>query len=316
MTDIEPRGRISPGCAGIWNDDQARAWSKVTDFIKAQGAVPGMQIAHAGRKASRRRSYDGGGQLDETDRAKGEPGWETVAPSAIPFGETATPHALTVAELAEQLVMWREGTQRAVDAGFDVIEIHGAHGYLLHQFLSPLSNHRTDAYGGDLEGRMRFPLEVVETVRAVLPKGKPLFVRISATDWVDGGFTPDEAVVFSQQMKVRGVDVVDCSAGGNTPTAPAASLGYQTPYAERIRREAEIATCTVGAIVGPQQAEDILQAGQADLVAIGRAALGDPNWPVRAKEVLAPEASFDAWSKAGRHQLAMRDGAMKRLGLL
>lgn len=315
-TAIEPRGRISHGCTGIWNDDQARMWARISDFLKANGAASGMQLAHAGRKASTRRPWEGGGPVTDIERAKGEPAWETVGPSAIPFGDWPSPHALTTAEMAEMLVAWRDAAQRTLDAGFDVLEIHGAHGYLIHSFLSPLSNHRIDAYGGDLEGRMRFPLEVVETVRAVWPKDRPLFMRISATEWTEGGWSVDDSVVLARALKERGVDVVHCSTGGNVPVAPPVGPGYQVPFSDQVRREAGIPTVAVGAIMTPEQAEDILEAGQADLIAIARAAIGDPNWPMRARETLAPDMAFDAWPFNVRYILTAREKLMKTSGLL
>jgi len=315
-TAVEARGRITHGCTGIWNDEQARAWARIADFLKANGSVAGMQLAHAGRKASTRRPWEGGGPLTDVERAKGELDWQTVAPSAIPFGDWSSPHALTTAELGELLVAWRQAAQRTVDAGFDMVEVHAAHGYLIHSFLSPLSNHRIDAYGGDLEGRMRFPLEVVETVRAVWPKDRILSVRISATDWTEGGWTIEDSVVLAKALKERGVDLVHCSSGGNVPVAPKVEPSYQVPFAEQVRREAQVATVAVGAIMTPKQAEAILQAGQADLIAMARAAVGDPNWPVRAHEALAPDASFDAWPFNVRYVLDARDKLMKRSGLL
>jgi 2,4-dienoyl-CoA reductase-like NADH-dependent reductase (Old Yellow Enzyme family) len=316
MTAIEPRGRITHQCAGIWNDEQARAWSRVTDFVRSQGAAAGIQIAHAGRKGALRVPWGGGGPLAINDPVPGQPAWETLGPSAIGYGDWPPPHAMSVAEIGEQLVQWREATQRAADAGFDVVELHGAHGYIIHEFLSPLSNHRTDAYGGDIQGRMRYPLEIIETVRAVWPRGKPLMVRISADDFVEGGWTAADSVVFAREMKSRGVDIVHVSSGGNSPVAPPVSLSYQVPLSQAVRDGAQVPTIAVGAILLPRQAEDILQAGQADLIGIARAAINDPNWPVRAKEELAPDRTFEGWSVNSGHVLRAADGLKKRLGLL
>jgi 2,4-dienoyl-CoA reductase-like NADH-dependent reductase (Old Yellow Enzyme family) len=315
MSAIEPKGRITHHCAGIWNDDQARAWSRITDFLRAQGAAAGIQIAHAGRKASAQVPLRGGGPLALNPPIVGEPPWETLGPTAIGFGDWPPPHALTVAEIAEQLVRWREAAQRALDAGFDLLEVHGAHGYLVHEFLSPLSNHRTDAYGGDLQGRMRYPLEIVETVRAVWPAGKPLSIRISASDYVEGGWTPTDSVVFSREAAARGADIIHVSSGGNTTTAPPVIAGYQVPFSEQVRREAGVKTIAVGAVATPALAEDILQQGAADLVAIARAALDDPNWPLHARDMLDPEAGLEGWSPAAAQALARSDGLLRRLGL-
>jgi 2,4-dienoyl-CoA reductase-like NADH-dependent reductase (Old Yellow Enzyme family) len=284
---VEARGRISPGCVGIWNDDQARALARVADFLKANGAAAGIQLAHAGRKGSTRRPWDGPGELGPADAAKGEPAWETVAPSAISFAENyPSPKAMNVADIAEVIVAFREAAKRADDAGFDVVEVHAAHGYLLHEFLSPLSNHRNDAYGGDLAGRMKFPLEVIETVRAVWPKHKPLFLRVSATDYVDGGLSVEDTVAFAKAAKALGVDVVDCSSGGNSPTPPRLYPGYQVPFAEAVRNGAEVATMAVGLILDAKLAEQILEGGKADLIALARPALDDPNFAIHASAAL------------------------------
>ncbi|MDR3507649.1 MAG: NADH:flavin oxidoreductase/NADH oxidase [Caulobacteraceae bacterium] len=290
---VEARGRISPGDVGIWNDEQARALSRIAEFLKANGAAAGIQLAHAGRKASTRRPWDGGAELTAEDAAKGEPAWETIAPSALPFSDTyPTPRAMTSADIGEVIVAFREAARRANDAGFDVAEIHAAHGYLLHEFLSPLSNHRTDDYGGDLAGRMRFPLEVIETVRAAWPAHKPLFMRISASDYVEGGLTIEDSVAFAQAAKALGVDVVDCSSGGNTPTPPKLYPGYQVPYAQAVRQGAGVATMAVGLILNAKLAETILTEGKADLIAIARPALEDPNFAIHASAVLTGTADY------------------------
>ena len=286
-TGVEARGRISPGDTGLWNDDQARALARIADFLKANGAAAGIQLAHAGRKGSTRRPWDGGGELNGEDAVKGEPAWETLAPSALPFADNyPLPKAMSTADMGEVIVAFREATRRALDAGFDVVEIHAAHGYLLHEFLSPLSNHRTDQYGGDREGRMRFPLEVVETVRAVWPKTKPLFMRVSSTDYVEGGLTIDDTVVFAKAAAALGVDVVDCSSGGNTTVPPKLRPGYQVPFAEAVRRDAGVATMAVGLILDAQLAEEIVSSGKADLVALARPALNDPNFALHASATL------------------------------
>jgi 2,4-dienoyl-CoA reductase-like NADH-dependent reductase (Old Yellow Enzyme family) len=293
-TGVEARGRISPGDVGLWNDDQARALARIADFLKANGAAAGIQLAHAGRKGSTRRPWDGGGELTAEDTAKGEPPWETIAPSAVPFADNfPKPRAMTSADIGEVIIAFREAARRAKDAGFDVVEIHGAHGYLLHEFLSPLSNHRTDQYGGDLAGRMKFPLEVIETVRAVWPVRKPLFLRVSASDHVEGGLDIDDTVEFARAAKALGVDVVDCSSGGNTATAPKIRPGYQVPYAEAVRVGAEVATMAVGLILNPRLAEKVLSGEKADLVALARPALDDPNFAIHASAALTGKPHYD-----------------------
>lgn len=292
-TGVEPRGRISPGDVGIWNDEQARALGRIADFLKANGAAAGVQLAHAGRKGSTRRPWDGGSELTAQDAARGEAPWETLAPGASPFADNyPSPKAMTVADIAEVIVAFREAARRADAAGFDVVEVHAAHGYLLHEFLSPLVNHRTDQYGGDRAGRMRFPLEVIETVRAVWPAAKPLFLRVSVTDYVEGGLTVDDTVAFAREAKALGVDVVDCSSGGNTPTAPKLFPAYQAQYAEAVRRETGVATMAVGLILDAALAESILGEGKADLIALARPALEDPNFAIHASAALTGVADY------------------------
>jgi len=286
-TGVEARGRISPGDMGLWNDEQARSLARIADFLKANGAAAGIQLAHAGRKGSTRRPWDGGAELGAEDAAKGEAAWETLAPSAIPFADNyPTPKAMRVADMAEVIVAFREAARRAYDAGFDVVEVHAAHGYLLHEFLSPLSNHRTDAYGDGREGRMRFPLEVIETVRAVWPMHKPLFLRVSSVDYTEGGVTIDDTIAFAKAAKALGVDVIDCSSGGNTPAPPALFPGYQVQFAEAVRKEAGVATMAVGLILDAARAEDIVSSGKADLIALARPALDDPNFAIHASATL------------------------------
>ena len=292
-TGVEARGRISPGDTGLWNDDQARALSRIADFLKANGAAAGIQLAHAGRKGSTRRPWDGGGELGGADTAKGEAPWETIAPSALRFADNyPLPKAMKTADMAEVIVAFREAAKRALDAGFDVVEIHAAHGYLLHEFLSPLSNHRTDDYGGGLQNRMRFPLEVIETVRAVWPERKPLFLRLSSVDWVEGGLTIEDTVEVAKAAKALGVDVVDCSSGGNVPAQIPLSPGYQVPFAGAVRTGAEIATMAIGLILDPEFAQSILAEGKADLVALARPALDDPNFALHAVTALTGQLDY------------------------
>jgi 2,4-dienoyl-CoA reductase-like NADH-dependent reductase (Old Yellow Enzyme family) len=307
-TGVEARGRISPGDMGLWNDDQARALSRIADFLRANGAAAGIQLAHAGRKGSTRRPWDGGAELGPEDAARGEGPWETIAPSALRFADNyPLPKAMKTADMGEVIVAFREAARRALDAGFDVVEIHAAHGYLLHEFLSPLSNHRTDDYGGGLHNRMRFPLEVIETVRAVWPKDKPLFLRLSSVDWVEGGLTIEDAVEVAKAAKALGVDVVDCSSGGNAPAQIPLSPGYQVPFAEAVRKGAEVATMAIGLILDPELAQSILAEGKADLVGLARPALDDPNFALHAVTALTGQrdSSFAPTpAKSGLDRLA------------
>jgi len=278
-TAVTPEGRISPEDLGIWSDDQVEFLARITRFIHSQGSVAGIQLAHAGRKASTYRPWDGNGAVPEVLG-----GWKNVvAPSAIPFAaDYVQPRALPLEGIQSVVRAFVAAAHRARQAGFRVIEIHAAHGYLISEFLSPLANHRTDEYGGSLENRIRFLIEVVRAVRGTWPESAPLFVRISATDWEEGGWTLDDSVALAKHLKDSGVDLVDCSSGGNVPPARIpVGPGYQTPFAERIRREAKILTGAVGMITGPAQADHIIRTGQADVAIMAREFLRDPYWPLR-----------------------------------
>ena len=274
MTDVSPEGRITLGCSGLWNQKQADAWRRVVEFVhQHSSAKVGMQLAHAGRKAARGLPWEGEGPLDAAHT------WPIVGPSAVPFAEGyQTPHELTVTELARIATQFADAATRADSAGFDLVELHAAHGYLLSSFLSPLSNRRTDDYGGSLQNRMRYPLEVFDSVRAVWPSHKPMFVRISATDWLEpDGMTCADAVAFSKALKARGCDVVDVSTAGNVPESkPDYGRMYQVPFAEAVRFEAGVTTMTVGAILGADHANTVLAAGRADLCAMARPHLTEP----------------------------------------
>jgi 2,4-dienoyl-CoA reductase-like NADH-dependent reductase (Old Yellow Enzyme family) len=277
---VAPEGRISPQDLGIWSDAHIEFLSRITRFIHSQGSVAGIQLAHAGRKASTYRPWDGEGAVPEESG-----GWKNVfAPSPVPFATNyPIPQALTLEGIQAVVRSFVKAARRAREAGFRVIEIHAAHGYLISEFLSPLANHRTDQYGGSFENRIRLLLEVVAAVRNSWPERSPLFVRISATDWADGGWTVDESVELAKHLKNAGVDLVDCSSGGNAPpTRIPVGPGYQTPFAERIRREADILTGAVGMITSPAQADHIIRTEQADLTIIAREFLRDPYWPLRA----------------------------------
>jgi 2,4-dienoyl-CoA reductase-like NADH-dependent reductase (Old Yellow Enzyme family) len=283
-TAVTADGRISPHDLGIYADAHVEMLARIFAFVEQHGAVPGVQLAHAGRKASTARPWDGGGPVPPE-----QGGWTPIwAPSAEAFREGwQVPRAMTLADIAAVTQAFVAAARRVLAAGGKVIEIHGAHGYLLHEFLSPLSNHREDAYGGSFDNRTRLLREVVEAVRGVWPERLPLFVRISATDWVEDGWTADDSVALARQLTGCGVDLIDCSTGGNTahariPVAP----GYQVPFAERVRREAGVLTGAVGLITDPHQAEGILQSGRADLIVMARQLLRDPYWPLHAAQTL------------------------------
>jgi 2,4-dienoyl-CoA reductase-like NADH-dependent reductase (Old Yellow Enzyme family) len=287
-TAVVPEGRISPEDAGIWNEEQATAYRRITRFVRDQGAVPGIQLAHAGRKASTYAPFRGSGSVPVSAG-----GWETVAPSAIPFGSYAAPRELTKTEIAGLVGAFVAAAQRALRAGFEVIELHAAHGYLLHEFLSPVSNHRTDEYGGSLLGRVRLLLEVTEAVRAVLPATTPLFVRVSATDWVPGGLEVQDVAKVAAKLGRAGVDLIDVSSGGNAPEQRVVvGPGYQVPFARAIRERSRLPVAAVGLITEPQQAEKVIVEESADAVLLGRAVLREPSWPQRAAHELGADLAW------------------------
>jgi 2,4-dienoyl-CoA reductase-like NADH-dependent reductase (Old Yellow Enzyme family) len=288
-TAVSPEGRITPWCTGIWSDKHTTGYLPITDFIRAQGAVPGIQIAHAGRKASCNQPWNGSQYLP-----LGSGGWQTVAPSAIPFSPAhGTPHALSSGEIDGIVELFAEAACRALAAGFEVAEVHCAHGYLLNEFLSPLANRREDDYGGSLENRCRLPLRVAQTVRDLWPAQWPVLVRISATDWVEGGWDLAQSVQFAKWLKEIGIDLIDCSTGGMVPDALIpAGPGFQVPFAAGVRREAGIATGAVGIITEPAQAEQILADGQADAIFLARELLRDPYWPLHAARELGVDVAW------------------------
>ena len=299
---VEERGRITHGDLGIWKDEHVAPLQRITNFIKSQSATPAIQLAHAGRKGSMQRPWFGNAALTEADTHRGDLPWSIVAPSAEPVAPGwIMPHELTIDEIKALLKSWEAATRRALAAGFEVLEVHGAHGYLLHSFLSPLSNHRSDEYGGSLANRMRLAFEIVDTVRKVWPQDKPLFFRTSSSDYVDDGWRIEDTVTLARELKARGVDVVDCSSGGIAGSATAAPIkrypGFQVPYAEQVRKEADIKTLAVGIILSGTQAEEILRQGKADLIAVGREALYDPHWALHAAAELGVDAQFAEWPK-------------------
>lgn len=297
-TAISPEGRISSGDLGIWNEDQKEAFKDITSFIKSQNCIPGIQLAHAGRKASAKHPWSKDIELNQS--------WAPLAPSSIPFDSNSQiPQEITTEDLKKILQDFIKATERSLQAGFEVIELHMAHGYLLNEFLSPLSNHRQDQYGGSLENRMRFPLEIASAVRNIIPSHLPLFVRISATEWMENGWTLDDSLVFCEKLKNLGVDFIDCSTGGNSaeakiPVAP----NYQITFAENIKHKVHIATGAVGLITGATQAEAILKENKADAILIGRELLRDPYWPLHAAHSLGVQAPWPlAYNRAKPHLL-------------
>jgi 2,4-dienoyl-CoA reductase-like NADH-dependent reductase (Old Yellow Enzyme family) len=309
-TAVAPEGRISHGCCGLWNDAQVDAYRPIVEAIAGLGAVPAIQLAHAGRKAAVREPWRGGVPLDASDTANGQAPWRIVGPAADPVGPASPmPAAMTEEDIHTTVERFGAAAARAARAGFRVLEIHAAHGYLIHSFLSPLSNTRNDRYGGDLAGRMRFALDVVTAVRASWPQDLPLFLRISAVDGRSGGWTIEDSVALARELKARGVDVVDCSSGG-IAGAPAFRArddgqplksngerppGFQVPYAERIRRDTGVATMAVGVITTGPQADEILRAGRADLVALGRELMYDPFWTLHAAEAMGCDLDRQMW---------------------
>ncbi|MCO5066276.1 MAG: NADH:flavin oxidoreductase/NADH oxidase [Rhizobiaceae bacterium] len=288
-TGVTPEGRTTHGCTGLYSDDQIPGFAEIAALYRRHGTSPGIQLTHSGRKASAARPWDGAAPLE---RDGPEPGWETIAPSAIPVRDGwPTPRAMTLADIDRTVLDFQTAARRALAAGFDFVELHGAHGYLLHSFLSPISNKRTDEFGGTLANRMRFPIMVSRAIREIWPSDKPLFYRTSAVDNVDGGLSIDDTVIFARALSEAGVDVMDCSAGGIAgPIALAKQTehyaGFQVPYAEAVRAGSPMKTMAVGLIVEPRMAERIVASGQADLVALARELIADPNWAYRAAREL------------------------------
>jgi len=322
VVSVEPLGRITHGDLGIWSDDHIAPLKRCTDFIHSQGALAAIQIGHAGRKASTQRAWEGGGPLNDEDAARGEAGWDIVGPTDLAFAEGhPVPKMLSESDIADLLIKFGESARRADQAGFDVIEIHGAHGYLISSFLSPVTNTRTDGYGGDLKGRMRFAIEVAHVMRKNWPAGKPLFFRISVDDGTGpGGWGVADTLTFAPLLKAAGVDIIDCSSGGisgsatlqNTSRGP----GYQVSYADAVKNQAHVASMAVGLILSPEQAEEVLQSDKADLIAIGRQGLYDPFWPLHAMQSLRPDPDFNFWEAPSGWWLQRRAAALAKLDIL
>ncbi|MCC6531807.1 MAG: NADH:flavin oxidoreductase/NADH oxidase [Burkholderiales bacterium] len=311
-TSVDECGRKSHQCAGIYNARHVTQYRRINDFLRAHGAVPAMQIGHSGRKGSVASPWEAYRPLAPQDAARGMPPWQTISASAIaPDERTPPPRALDRCELSQVVASWREAALRSLDAGYDIIEVHAAHGYLIHQFLSPLVNQRTDAYGGDLGGRMRLCLEIIEAVRAVWPQDQPVFLRVSAVDGLNSRWSMDDTVELARAAKERGIDVVTTSSGGingpGTATLVPRRPGYHVAYAERVRREARMMTLAVGLITEPDQAEAILREGQADLIGLARELLWNPNWPAHAAKALGVPDHLDLLPSGYAWWLKRRD---------
>lgn len=311
-TGIEARGRKTYKCAGIWDDKHIPMYRRITDFIKEQGAVPAIQIGHAGRKASCHTATEDWRPLTDDDAKDGWAPWQGLAPSALDqLPRRFTPKAMDTDDIKIVLDAWREATRRSMDAGYDILEIHGAHGYLIHQFLSPVSNHRNDAYGGDRAGRMRFALEIAEVVRDAWPQDKPLFFRVSSVDGEGGIWDLDDTVALSKELKDRDIDLVDCSSGGisgdsEMPMIPRIEQ-FQAGFSQRVRRDADIMTIAVGGITEAQQAEDILQSGRADLVALAREFLWNADWAAHAAQTLGATDPYGQMPHEYAYRLRQRE---------
>ncbi len=311
-TAVQKNGRITHGCPGLWTDSQIPGHARVAQFALRNGAIPAIQLGHAGRKASMQRPWFGNGPLAQADLERGDMPWTTVGPSALPVAEGwMVPHALSEDEIDTLIIDFATAAKRALAAGYKIAEIHGAHGYLVHSFLSPLSNKRNDKYGGSLTGRMRLALEIAQAVRTVWPQDLPLFFRTSAVDGTPEGWTLDDTVALATELKGIGVDVMDCSSSGIAGSATASvrtkrQPGFQVGYAERVRHEVQMATMAVGLITHPLQAEEILDKGRADLIALGREALVNPMWALHAARTLGHDTAFENWPQQSGWWLAAR----------
>lgn len=299
-TAVTQQGRGTPGCLGIWSDEQAAALGEIAQFLKSAGAVPGLQLGHSGPKGSSQRPWAGGAPLGQADAARGESPWPLVSSSALPFAPGwPVPHALTVGQIQDLVADYTRAAERAAGAGFEVLELHCAHGYLLHAFLSPLANQRDDDYGGSLENRMRLPLQVFEAVRRVFPADRVVQARISAIDGLTVGWSIEDSIEFARQLRHRGADFVVCSSGGfrvpKEQVLDSRLPGFQVPFARAVRQSSGVATMAVGMITRPDQAEGILQAGQADMIAVGREMLVNPNWANQAALALTQDAGWAQW---------------------
>lgn len=311
-TAVEPRGRKTYDCAGIYRDEHVAAYRRFTEFVRSMGAVPAIQLGHCGRRAATQGAMQGFAPLTEADAHAGRPAWQGISASALPDrADGIVPVAMDLDDIRRNLDAWRDAARRSVDAGFDICEIHGAHGYLIHQFLSPVSNKRTDAYGGTLEGRMRFALEVVDAVREVWPSDRPLFFRTSAVEGPGGEWVMPDTIALALELKAHGVDVIDCSSGGisgNSALPPVPRVpGFQVGYASLVRQQCGLPTMAVGLIAEPRHAERILQEGHADLIALARELMYDPNWPMHAARELGHQDPFGMLPPSEAFRLRSRE---------
>ncbi len=324
-TAVQENGRITHGCTGLWGDHQIEPLARVAHFIHSQDSIAGIQLGHAGRKASMQRLWFGNGPLNQDDTARGDLAWATTAPSAVPVAQGwLVPQAMSLNDINQLRRDFTAAALRAIEAGFKVIEIHAAHGYLLHSFLSPLANFRSDEYGGSLDNRMRLLEQISSDLRAALPSETPLFVRLSAVDDLEGGWRIQDSVLLAKRLKILGVDVIDCSSGGIVGSATGASPlvpltprtpGFQVPWAKQIKQEAGIPTMAVGLILTPELAEQIIDEGSADLIAIGREALDNPNWPLHAARALGHDKDYRTWPTPFGWWLNVRENFLRKLGL-
>lgn len=320
-TAVEPDGRRTHGDLGLWKDAHIGHLKPITDFITRECAIPGIQLGHAGRKAAERRPWHGETPVDENDVAlRDEAPWTAIAPSALPFADGwSLPKEMSEAEIERVIASFGDAARRACEAGFKIIEIYAAHGFLIHQFLSPISNQRSDKWGGSQKNRNRFAVEVAKSVRANWPDSYPLAFRLSATDWLDNGIKVEDAVETARALKAAGVDMIDCSTGGiggkERPARMKLGHGFQVPFAERIRKGGEIATMAVGYLWDARVCEQLLAAGKADMIAMARELLDDPNWPLRAAETLGLDDHHDLWPVEAGWWLMKRERLLKKLGL-
>lgn len=320
-TAVEDRGKRTHGDLGLWDDSQTAALKPVTAFLKQEGAVPGVQLSHAGRKASERRPWHGETPVDEEDISeRKEAPWQPIGPSPIPYaGGWPAPAEMTPEDIWEVVSAFGAAARRSLDAGFEIIEVYAAHGFLIHQFLSPISNLRTDEWGGCAENRRRFAVEVAKAIRANWPDRRPLAFRLSATDWLDGGVDVDDTVETARALKQVGVDMIDCSSGGiggrERPRRMTIEQGFQAPFAEQVRREADLATMAVGFLWDAVFCEDLVSSGQADMIALARELLTDPNWPLHAAAQLNHDKAADLWPIESGWWLERRDRLLKKLGI-
>lgn len=320
-TAVEARGRRTHGDLGLWDDAQVEALLPITGFLNSEGSIPGLQLAHAGRKASERRPWHGETPVDAEDELRyAEAPWTAIAPSALPYAdEWPVPVEMTNDDIAQVIAAFGAAARRAVDAGFKVLEVYAAHGFLIHQFLSPLANQRDDKWGRDASGRRRFAVEVARAIRRVWPEEYPLLFRLSATDWIDGGIEIEDTIETARALAAEGVDMIDCSSGGiggrDRPRRMVIAQGFQIPFADQIRRDAGIPTMAVGFLWDPEICEDVIAGERADMIALAREILEDPNWPLHAAASLGADENHQMWPQESGWWLMKRERLVNKLGL-